>query len=130
MRILADENLPYPVIVALRLAGHDVEWVFEDARGKTDIDILAYARTANRYLLTFDLDFGALIFRDRAPSPPCVILLRFEPDIAWDELAPLLVALLGAAAGWTGMFVVIDDRRVRLTPLPRLDGGNGASQAR
>ena len=114
MRILADENLPYPVIVSLRAAGHDVEWIFEVDRGITDEDILARARATSRYLLTFDQDFGALIFRDHLPPPIGVILLRFQANMDWNVLAGLLVSLFGAASDWAGMFAVADDRRVRL----------------
>ena len=37
MRILADENIPFPVVEALRLQGHDVAWVGEEKPGSTDV---------------------------------------------------------------------------------------------
>ena len=43
MRILANENVPGPVVTALRDAGHDVLWVKEDMAGAVDHDVLALA---------------------------------------------------------------------------------------
>ena len=36
MRILANENVPGPVVTALRAAGHDVLWVKESMVGAKD----------------------------------------------------------------------------------------------
>jgi predicted nuclease of predicted toxin-antitoxin system len=38
MRILADENVPGPVVTALREAGHDVLWTKEGSPGARDRD--------------------------------------------------------------------------------------------
>jgi len=39
MRILANENVPGPVVAGLRAAGHDVLWVKERMAGATDRDV-------------------------------------------------------------------------------------------
>jgi hypothetical protein len=44
MRILANENLPRPVIAALREVGHDVVWVRESMPGAADSEVLAVAQ--------------------------------------------------------------------------------------
>ena len=41
MRILANENVPGPVVAALRAAGHDVLCVKESMSGAKDHDVLA-----------------------------------------------------------------------------------------
>ena len=71
MRILADENIPRCVVETLRRENHDVAWVRRDAPGATDRKVLARARAGNRLLLTFDMDFGELAFREGLPTPSC-----------------------------------------------------------
>ena len=48
MRILANENVPGPVVTALRAAGHDVLWVKESMTGAKDRDVLARAHSEAR----------------------------------------------------------------------------------
>ena len=66
MRLLADENVPLPSIYALRSAGMEFAAVTEDAAGAGDHDVLALAERQGRVLLTFDRDFGELVFRRKA----------------------------------------------------------------
>ena len=40
MLLLANENVPGDAVSALRLKGHDVAWIREDAPGSTDVRIL------------------------------------------------------------------------------------------
>ena len=68
MRILADTNLNEPTVTALRNAGHDVVWMYEDDRQMADPNILARAVRDNRLLITFDRDFGELTFGQRLPA--------------------------------------------------------------
>ena len=68
MRILADTNIDGPIVSALRDAGHDVAWMYEDDRRMVDPNILARAVRDDRLLITFDNDFGTLIFRERLPA--------------------------------------------------------------
>lgn len=58
MRILANENIPGPVIRALRDRGHDVVAVKETMRGVSDRVVLARAKAEARLVVTFDKAFG------------------------------------------------------------------------
>ncbi len=62
MRFLANENFPLAAVEALRNAGHDVASVTTDAPGSIDESILQRSVTERRVLLTFDKDFGELVF--------------------------------------------------------------------
>jgi predicted nuclease of predicted toxin-antitoxin system len=56
-RLYADENFPLQVVVALRRLGHDVLTVLEAGQANQrieDVDILAFAVTAGRALLTIN----------------------------------------------------------------------------
>ena len=75
IRLLLDENFPEPAVRILRGTGFDVLATFESHSGIGDPEVLALARTEQRWFATFDLDFGELLFaKDHAP-PPAVILL-------------------------------------------------------
>ena len=76
MRFLADEGCDYPVVKALREAGHDVTAVFETTRGTADEVAIALALAEGRTLITKDKDFGQLVFA-QAREATGVILLRF-----------------------------------------------------
>ena len=79
MRFLANENFPLGSVELLRAAGHDVAAIIEDTPGATDTDVLAQAAQEARMILTFDRDYGELIYRRRLPIPTGVIYLRFDP---------------------------------------------------
>lgn len=117
MRILANENLPRPVVAALRDAGHDVVWVRESMPGAADSEALAVAQAEHRIVLTADLDFGELAFRSGLPAQSGVMLVRLDwndPDA--DDLA--IVSAVNSRSDWLGVFAVVERDRVRVRPLP------------
>jgi predicted nuclease of predicted toxin-antitoxin system len=117
MRILANENFPGDAVAALRLRGHDVAWVRTDAPGSRDQEILEWARADDRILVTFDKDFGELAFRARLPVSSGIILFRIStPSAAY--VARVAVTALESRPDWAGHFAVIEDGRIRMTPLP------------
>ena len=80
MRLLVNENFPGVAIAALRLRGHDVIWIREDSPGIDDRAVLSRATVEERILITFDKDFGELVFRLGLNAPSGVILFRIPPD--------------------------------------------------
>ena len=67
MRTMADENFPRPALEALRKAGCDVFSIAEDCPGVSDEEVAALCADQHRILLTFDKDFGELIFHRGLP---------------------------------------------------------------
>jgi predicted nuclease of predicted toxin-antitoxin system len=121
MRILANENVPGDAVAGLRGHGHDVAWIREDAPGSPDPVVLARAQAESRILVTFDKDFGELAYRQRLPASCGVILFRFAvPSPA--AAARRIVTALESRSDWTGHYAVIDDARIRITPLPAAPG--------
>ena len=121
MRILANENFPGDAVAALRLHGHDVAWVRTDAPGSRDQQILEWARADDRILVTFDKDFDELAFRARLPVSSGIILFRIStPSSA--HVARVAVAALDSRTDWAGHFAVVEDGRIRMTPLPSASG--------
>ena len=116
MRILADENVHAGVVAGLRKRGHVVEWLAESTPGTPDDAILARADIGSWVLLTYDRDFGDLIFHRGMPCPAGIIYSRLErpkPDVLLKRLDALM-----EAGVIPGQFIVIgpDDERSRSLP--------------
>lgn len=116
MRLLANENFPLDAVEALRSAGHNVAWIREDSRGIPDDKVLLRAQEENRIVITFDKDFGELAFRSKLPSQSGVILFRITPKSS-QYIAQVAVQALASQDNWAGHFSVIEDNRIRMTPL-------------
>ena len=111
MRLLADTNIDGPIVSALRDAGHDVVWVYEDARRMADPNILARAVREDRLLITFDTDFGELTFLEHLPAHCGVVLFRIAQAVTVLEAAQLIAHNLDAPVEWAGLFWVINIRK-------------------
>jgi predicted nuclease of predicted toxin-antitoxin system len=118
MRILANENFPAEAVEALRRRGHDVAWVRTDAPGSRDVDVLARAQVEDRIVVTFDKDFGELAFHSKLPATSGIILFRISVPSA-EHVARVAVLVLDSRTDWAGHFAVVEDRRLRMTPLPQ-----------
>jgi predicted nuclease of predicted toxin-antitoxin system len=120
MRWLADENIPRPAIVWLRMRGEDVESVSEVSPNLDDEAVLKMARVRDRMVLSFDRDFGDLIFRHGAVPARAVIYLRLNPpDPA--ALDSLLAGLIEMGEGaLDGRFTVISTTGMRQRPFPEM----------
>jgi predicted nuclease of predicted toxin-antitoxin system len=119
MRLLADENVPGPVVTALRQRGHDVFWIRSDCPGTDDCGVLRLSCAEGRVLLTFDKDFGRLVFADGLAEVTGVILVRL-PRLEPEALAAAVVEAVSAHEGWLGRFSVIEQDNVRMTPILRV----------
>jgi predicted nuclease of predicted toxin-antitoxin system len=113
--LLLDENLPRSTVIALASAGHDVLHMADAAAAADDRRVLALARSSGRVLVTFDADFGDLIYRRGEPAPPAILFLRLHP-IDGDVAAALVLQALVEPV--QGQFVVCAREGHRRRPLP------------
>ena len=116
MQILANENIPGPLVAGLRDLGHDVVWVRDVAPGASDPEIVSRAQRAGRVILTLDKDYGHLVFGLRE-SPPGVVLVRFG-SVTIAEVSKAVLAAIASREDWPGHFSVIERGRVRMISLP------------
>lgn len=126
MRLLADENIPLASILALRDLGHDVMSLSENSPGASDERGLALAREQGRILITFDRDYGDLLYRRELASPPGVVYLRFTPRSAIEPAEILSLLFAQIADGIEGHFFVVERDTFRRRPLPRTSGDETA----
>ena len=83
MDFLANENFPLLSARLLREAGHRVVSIIQEAPGSKDEDILKRAHAERLIILTFDRDYGELIYRHQALPPVGIVYFRFTPSIAF-----------------------------------------------
>ena len=116
MKFLANENVATASVALLRKTGFDVCHVAEDCPGGQDADILELARRRDRIVITFDRDYGELVFKLNKPRPVGVIYLRFDP--LWPtEAGEILAGLIGDVP-LEHYFTVVERNRLRQRPLP------------
>ena len=111
-KLLANENFPLPAVRLLQEAGVDVETVLDVMPAASDEEVLSYARREQRWIVTFDRDYGDLVFRKGMPPPPAIIYLRQEA-YSPEKPAQLVQAILAMPEKVRGCFVVVTTRNVR-----------------
>ena len=123
MRLLADENLPRLAVQTLRSRGHDLIWIKEERPGITDPEVLSFATSEGRLLLTFDKgDFGQLIFQDKQKAPFGVILFRIRNNYSPSEVTQIIVNVVEKQSNWAGHFSVVrNENSMRMIPLTPAD---------
>lgn len=118
MRFLADENFPLESIRFLRLAGYDVRAVVEETPGARDKVLLTQAAEEGRIILSFDRDYGELIYRHRVAIPAGVVYFRFTPAYPREPAEHLLRMLNLCHIALEGYFTVLARGWIRQRPLP------------
>jgi len=107
--LLADENVQRTVVDSLRQKGHVVHHVQEMTPGVPDDTVLEMATHESAILLTYDRDFGELVFRQKRIARG-VILVRFPglPPVRVAELVSATISAHGEEID--GAFTVIGPR--------------------
>jgi len=112
----ADEDCPGPVLRALRAAGLDVVSQREIERGVDDENVLRLSAMSGRVLITRDLGFGRLMFRDRLTANG-VIIIRLRGPGDWERRAGRVVdAVKALGEGAVGHVATIDWHATRTRP--------------
>lgn len=105
MTFVTDESFPRPALAALRNAGWEVFSVAEECPGISDEEVAALCSQSERVLLTFDKDFGELVFHRGLSAGSGVVLFRFIPESP-EEVADAAVALLQSQPDLRGTFAL------------------------
>ena len=113
MDFLANENFPLSSVRFLREVGHRVVSIIEEAPGTKDKDILERAHTEKLIILTFDRDYGELIYRYQALLPAGVVYFRFAPATPLEPTEILIAVMEKTGLSVMGKFTIIERGRVR-----------------
>ena len=113
MKILADENVEREFIEALRAADFNIISVFESYIGATDERILQIAVNEKAVIMTYDTDFGELVFRFGLQSRG-VILLRLHGLSLTEKAQKTILAIREHESELENAFTVISENFVRI----------------
>ena len=91
-------------------------YAVESFQGATDDELLTFAFSERRTLLTEDKDFGELIYRLRRPARG-IVLLRFDVADRSLKIPRLRDLLAREVERLPGAFVVLEADKVRIRPL-------------
>jgi predicted nuclease of predicted toxin-antitoxin system len=115
MRVKLDENLPSSLVEVLARLGHDADTVPQEGlQGAPDTDVWAAAQTAERCLITQDLDFSDV--RQFAPGTHHGLLLVRLANPSRRALMTYIESLFRAedVERWARCFVVATDTKIRV----------------
>jgi predicted nuclease of predicted toxin-antitoxin system len=119
VRFLADENFPLASVRLLTTAGYEVAAVALESPGVMDEVVLERAVREGRVLLTFDRDYGGLLYLRGSQPPEGIVYFRFAPYSPEEPAEYLLTLLERLGDSLSGTLTVVERDRVRQRPLPR-----------
>lgn len=111
--LLADENFPLDSVDLLQETGFNVLSVSRNYKGISDYKIIELANLERRLILTFDRDFGQLIFKEGFIPSEGVVYFRLE-NFTPVRPAQIVIKLLGEDVFATkGFMTVVDENFIR-----------------
>ena len=116
MKFLADENFPITAYRILLESEYDIKHVAFEMPSTADTDVTEMAIKENRIILTFDGDYGTLIFKF-GYRPPGVIYFRLQ-HITAEEPAHIVMNLLKESYQFESMHTVIENDKIRQRRIP------------
>ncbi len=118
MKFLANENFPLTSIRLLQEENIDIVAIIENSPGISDSEVLSRAVNEQRIILTFDRDYGELIYRFGLHPPAGVIYFRYTPQTPLEPAQNLLKLLQNSNFIFAGRFTVLERTQLRQRPLP------------
>ncbi len=113
MKFLANENFPFPSIQLLRSNKYYVKSIAEDIPGIKDEEIIEIATKEQLIIITFDKDYGELIFKYGFLNPPAVVFFRHKGQTPLFAGTFLMQLLSDESITFTDYFTVIDENNIR-----------------
>ncbi len=112
MKLLANENIPFASIKALRDKGYDVLSIGESHFGMGDEEVIRISHNEQRIILTFDRDYGTLVYKYPQTIPLGVVYFRFFPNNPL-QLANTFLDLINSNLTFENRFTVVEPDRIR-----------------
>lgn len=110
---LANENFPAPSIQLIRNSNYKVLSIQENCPGILDEEVLQIAIDNTLIILTFDKDYGELIFRYKIMNPPAVVFFREKGQSPIFAGEFLVSTLQSASMNFENAFTVIEKQNIR-----------------
>jgi len=79
LKFLANENIPFSSITYLKSVGFDIKAIGIDNPSISDEQVIDIAIKENRTIVTYDKDYGELIFKHGHKPVEGVVFIRYQP---------------------------------------------------
>jgi predicted nuclease of predicted toxin-antitoxin system len=113
-KFLADENIPIKAVETLKQKNIDITLVQEISHGLSDLDVLRLANRQGRIIITFDADFGKLVFKEKRKAKG-IVLLRFIPKSP-QQTAKRIEQITTSGIPLENSFLTVREDSVRVIP--------------
>jgi predicted nuclease of predicted toxin-antitoxin system len=114
-QFIADENIPKETVDLLKKQGVDIVSITKFASGLSDQEVLNLANENGRIVITFDKDFGQLIFKEKRKTKG-LILLRFAPKTP-QQIAKRIQQVLTISINMENSVITVKKDSIRVTPV-------------
>lgn len=115
MKFLADANTPGLLVNALTSLGHEVFWAYTVPR-TADVELIQKAARERRVVITFDKDFGELVFKHG--HSVAVVLIRLRETSIKETVSVVMDLVESEGEKLNRLFCVVENTRIRKTALP------------
>lgn len=112
MKFLANENVPFSSITYLKSKGFDIKSIGIDNPSVSDEEVMAIAISEKRTIITYDSDYGELIFKYGYKPTAGVIYIRNQPVDAL-ETGKILEELIEKNISFEKSLTVVDSNSIR-----------------
>ncbi len=112
------------VVTLLREEGYEVFSIQERFSGKDDPFVLNLAKEQNALILTFDKDYGELIYHRKLPVPLGVVFFRFDPITPTEPAHLPLEYIKHPEILFDNLFTVLSRQSLRQKELPKMRRAN------
>jgi predicted nuclease of predicted toxin-antitoxin system len=112
MKLLADENIPLETVELLEESGYDVLSILRNHSGISDSEIIRLSNKEERLIITFDKDFGFLVFAQGLHPTNGVIFLR-NAELIPETTAQILIKLLQSGYSFEKCMTVVTEHFIR-----------------
>lgn len=113
MKILANENFPLKSVILLEKAGYDIKAIGKDNPSIADKEVMEIAISEERTIITFDRDYGELIYKHGYRPKYGVIYQRLRNFSPAEPGEYLLKILETKTLEFGNRLTVIDRRKIR-----------------
>lgn len=118
MKFLANENIPLASVNYISESGFCISSITQSCPGISDEQVLRKARSESSIIITFDRDYGELIFKKALPSPKGILYLRFLPAYPEEAGKILLMLFKSRHIILENNFTIVERNKIRQRPLP------------
>ncbi|TAK52035.1 MAG: hypothetical protein EPO24_15465 [Bacteroidetes bacterium] len=113
MKFLANENFPVASVRILQEAGYDTKFIGFECPSISDVEVITLAVQESRTIITFDKDYGELIYKYGHKPKGGVIFLRLKEFTPEEPAEYLLHIIRSTEIIFENYLTVIDSKNIR-----------------